>query len=338
MTSIIYKSSSRIIQFLCQNGDKDPKHSSSWKHPLSTFLIHYIITTTLIIYIHDYFLLPPYYLDQSIKTVTKNDKENESKQIQIANFMFIYFVILLGYRIATNNSNRKVQKTILYENTWLCNTTLFMGALGLWTDRHVVVLSHVVAVSIDQVLWYVDLTGWVLSGFQKFPIGVAKYITWPQTSWATRITCTHHVWTIPLLIYACNGFQYPIHTYILSGFVIVINVCTSRWLTPFTVHVIHNEDEVNHYKKKDLVQNTVSSQQSQSQSQLVYKYLNVNLSHELWKDITSSFSILQIKYDNPGTAVYLFRLLWRWQLFNGVVFVVVLHPLSKYFFLNGAYE
>lgn len=60
------------------------------------------------------------------------------------------------------------------------------------------------------------------------------------------------------------------------------------------------------------------------------KYLNVNLSHELWKDI--KFSFLQISYDDPGAALYLYRLLWRWQCFNLVVFLLVLLPLSLFVF------
>lgn len=60
------------------------------------------------------------------------------------------------------------------------------------------------------------------------------------------------------------------------------------------------------------------------------KYLNVNLSHELWKDIT--FDCLQIQHDNPSAGLYLIRLLWRWQVFNGIVFFFVLRPLSLYFF------
>jgi len=51
------------------------------------------------------------------------------------------------------------------------------------------------------------------------------------------------------------------------------------------------------------------------------RYLNVNLSHELWKDIT--FDILQINHDEPPAALYLFRLLWRWQGFNTIVFAIL---------------
>jgi len=51
------------------------------------------------------------------------------------------------------------------------------------------------------------------------------------------------------------------------------------------------------------------------------KYLNINLAHELWKDI--KFDILQINYDDPPAGLYLFRLLWRWQGFNTIVFGIL---------------
>lgn len=125
------------------------------------------------------------------------------------------------------------------------------------------------------------------SGFTKFPIGVAKYITWPGTSFSTRITCTHHLWTIPLFISCAKGIHPA--TFPLSVVIVVTNVALSRWLTPFCIPT---------------------------------KYLNVNLSYELWKDV--KLDLLQINYDDPPLDVYLFRLLWRWALaFNFLVFGVL---------------
>ena len=51
------------------------------------------------------------------------------------------------------------------------------------------------------------------------------------------------------------------------------------------------------------------------------KYLNVNLGHELWKDI--SFSALQINCDDPPVTVYICRLLLRWIGFNTLVFIML---------------
>ena len=169
-----------------------------------------------------------------------------------------------------------------------------------------VVTACCIAVSIDQLLWYVDLAGWAMTG--KFPFGVMKYLTWKQTLWIDRITCTHHLWTIPLLLFGANipltadSFD----SFKLSIFVVVIHVLLSRFFTP---HCIHGKDDDS---KKDPQR---------------YRYLNVNLSHELWRDITIPF--LQISIDNPPCWVYLFRLLWRWQLFNWLVFIGILCPFSR---------
>ncbi len=89
----------------------------------------------------------------------------------------------------------------------------------------------------------------------------------------------------------------------------VSNVSMSRWLTPFVLEARNNANDDKHE---------------------VVKYLNVNLSHELWKDI--KFDALQIKHDDPPTYLYLLRLFVRWQAFNGIVFFVVVYPLSLFYF------
>lgn len=44
------------------------------------------------------------------------------------------------------------------------------------------------------------MAGYAVTG--RFVIGVAKYLTWPETSWARRLTSTHHLWFIPFCIAA----------------------------------------------------------------------------------------------------------------------------------------
>jgi hypothetical protein len=151
-------------------------------------------------------------------------------------------------------------------------------------------------VGIDQLLWYVDLLVYFLSG--KFPIGVAGYLFWENTSWSTRITCTHHLWTIPLFLYAIR--RLPTVALPLSAVIMVLNVTLSRCMTPAAIEVEYRE---------------------KGTAKLLHKYLNVNLSHALWKDIKISW--LQINYDNPPALLYLWRLLWRWEAFNVLVFGVL---------------
>lgn len=357
-----------LFHFLSQQGPNAHKHTT-WKHPILVCLLHYTITTAILLPLHDYYI-QLFHLGIGsgigINNTGMNNTNNiihnihaQDKSQQIAAFTIQYFTLLITYRILQNKNNPLLQKACLYENTWLCNSTLYFAAIGLYTHRPLLVTSHLIAVSIDQILWYVDLTGFMLSsifsvgvcgtgtGTRKgtFPIGVAKYLTWPETSFATRITCTHHLWTIPVLLYGCwcwtlthgnvsrsvsgsvsvsgtdngnvsgndNGLALTLTlldfmggaAYGFSAIVMSLSVGLSRWMTPFYITDVDRDS--------------------------AKKYLNVNLSHELWRDIT--FDFLQIQYDNPSTGVYLFRLLWRWQLLNGIIFVLVLRPLSQWFFL-----
>ena len=130
----------------------------------------------------------------------------------------------------------------------------------------------------------------------KFPIGVTKYLTWKQTLWMDRFTSTHHLWTIPLFIFGANEFDGK--SYALSIFIVVEHVLLSRWLTPHfiemgdvgTRHIGRREG------KDDVVGGAVVATKKKSDEEgrdesdpRRYRYLNVNLSHELWKDLSFSF-------------------------------------------------
>lgn len=292
-------------------------------HPFLAFATHYALALTSIFAVHDIFFY---------HTSNQNNINIAQRQDKIASFALVYVIILFGARYTTSFAAGRIrQHAVLYELTWMCNSTLLMGFLcfgglgNMFVDanilqdykllgwfcrkRPLVVTACCVGVSIDQVLWYVDLTGRILMG--KFPIGVMKYLTWKQTLWIDRLTCTHHLWTIPLFVYGAGELN--MHSYTLSGFVVAIHVLLSRWLTPHHIKIVSN---------------TLSQHQVQSDP-TKYRYLNVNLSHELWKDI--SFSFLQISYDGPPAWLYLFRLLLRWQALNFLVFIGILLPLSRVF-------
>lgn len=357
-----------MIQYLSQAGPYHPKHgggdcnrvsvldnsSRSTKdrvavedscflppiHPLLALTIHYIIAITAIFFIHDNFLLGVVVADvelsqQQYESYGHSTKRNDAT----ITFLICYTILLFITRyissyqatFASSSGGRKLRYySVLYELTWLCNATLFVGCLSLgnatnnssyWLLRRrpMVATAFCIAVSIDQVLWYVDTLGYII--YRTFPIGVMKYLTWEQTLWIDKFTCTHHLWTIPLFLYnsAKNNDDAVLtwRTLVLSYYVVVVHVLLSRWLTPNYISSSNQtvqRDEKNTYDNKDTNN---------------YRYLNVNLAHELWQDITIPF--LQISKDNPTCWVYLFRLLWRWQLFNTLVFIVFLYPLSRYF-------
>lgn len=311
---------SNILQYTSQSGPYDPKHGGGCfptqdaasnesghgalrlpRHPTMAFLLHYAIIIPCTFFAHDLLV----WNESSV-----HDEDN-IRQTRVGLFAFTYVSMVCAVRYTTSaGAGRLRQHAVLYEFTWLCNSALLIGALGFFSGRPVMATGAAVAVSIDQVLWYVDLMVWLVSG--KFPIGVAKYLTWKQTQTTDRFTCTHHLWTIPLFIYGANGLQ--VASYLLSVCIVVGNVLLSRWLTPSSIQLFENTGAKQcHDSKTDSTKN--------------YRYLNVNLSHELWRDI--SFGFLQISKDDPPCAVYIFRLLWRWQLFNGLIFIGILHPLSQ---------
>ena len=121
-----------------------------------------------------------------------------------------------------------------------------------------------------------------------FPIGVSKYLFWPGTTLAHRITSTHHLWTIPLVLWASQGCH-PL-SLILSYFVVSINVLLSKWLTPISI--------------------CFSGMEKQEVT-----YMNINLSHELWTDIKFGFLLA-----GEELLPYLIRLQVGWFLCNTAVF------------------
>lgn len=54
---------------------------------------------------------------------------------------------------------------------------MLLAAFGLYTNDSVLIRAALVAVSVDQILWYIDVFSFITT--RKFIIGVAKYIIWP---------------------------------------------------------------------------------------------------------------------------------------------------------------
>lgn len=286
-----------VLKWISQEGPLATKHHG-WAHPLCTLVIHYAVASTVTFWSHDWLLGAPDDNDNDCQQVVATDDKHailDAKLVALG--VMLYAIWLLLWRCHHNHPSG-----VIYEYTWLCNVTLVLGAIALFQNRPIVATAHCVAVGMDQLMWYVDLVGWAWSGFTKFPIGVAKYVTWPGTSFATRLTCTHHLWTIPLFVTVARGVHPA--ALVLSVVIVVVNVLLSKWLTPFSLSN-HN-----------------------------HKYLNVNLAYELWRDV--KIDILQIKHDDPPDILYLFRLLWRWQCFNLLVFMFLYTSSHLLFGLESA--
>lgn len=111
-------------------------------------------------------------------------------------------------------------------------------------------------VSMDQILWYFDTFGYLI--FKKFFIGVAKYMTWPQTSLARKVTATHHLWTIPILSrLLVNQTDFPKENILFGIFMSIFTNGIARVFVPHSLKEKNGEEF----------------------------YLNVNLVYGLWKDV-----------------------------------------------------
>jgi hypothetical protein len=86
-------------------------------------------------------------------------------------FVIAYMaVVFLGIRRMTTGN------LIALELLWGCNMGMLMFAVGTITGRPVLVGGAMCIVAVDQLCWYIDIGGYLLTG--KFKVGVAKYLTW----------------------------------------------------------------------------------------------------------------------------------------------------------------
>jgi len=324
-------------------------------------LLHYVVVGTLSVLMHD-------------RTIATVDDDTDHKVpsttrlvvSRIGIFFGLYWLWLLSFRlytapskavalsrapvptsipdaaaVVTQSYTTEPSSMVWYEMPWLCNMTLIMSAWGLMTDRINLALAYGLTVSIDQLLWYVDGVMYIATG--KTIVGVFRHMLLPTVRWYHHLTTWHHVWTIPLLLVVAttiktssdskevvwnrkNMYHCYYHIWLLSGIVMTINVLSSRCLTPAAIYMkapstIGNKDHIDSGPPRG--------------RDVFYYYLNVNLSYEVWKDLSKSISFLRIQDDRPSTLVYLCRLLTRWMLLNTVILVGAIGILEIGALLKG---
>ena len=59
----------------------------------------------------------------------------------------------------------------LYDMIWACNLAMLLAIVGIYKNNFNILSSSMILISIDQVLWYIDLLGYLLT--KKFFIGVS---------------------------------------------------------------------------------------------------------------------------------------------------------------------
>lgn len=139
--------------WLGQEGPTATKHRG-WLHPLVALVVHYATAAIVTFGVHDSLLV---LTSESQCVPSDNSSSILSRQV-VAFGVSVYVAWLLVWRLV--HSSKDHRPGVLYEYTWLCNVTLILGSIGVVTGRPTVATAHCVAVGIDQIMWYVDLTGW----------------------------------------------------------------------------------------------------------------------------------------------------------------------------------
>lgn len=174
-------SSIAFLKWLTHGGPKHPKHRG-WLHPLVVFVVHYSVMSVLSVAAHDW-LVEQYYTNESAPVCHVDDSLQTQRTLSALGF-FAYAVALLLCRLFFKAPEPGQKATtdwsVLYDYCWMCNGTLWLGAWALYTGRPILASALCIAVGVDQILWYVDVAGFLSIG--KFPVGVAKYLLWPQNA------------------------------------------------------------------------------------------------------------------------------------------------------------
>eukprot|EP00927_Polykrikos_kofoidii_P038003 TRINITY_DN32238_c0_g1_i1.p1 TRINITY_DN32238_c0_g1~~TRINITY_DN32238_c0_g1_i1.p1 ORF type:complete len:322 (+),score=39.68 TRINITY_DN32238_c0_g1_i1:137-967(+) len=184
----------------------------------------------------------------------------------------------------------------IYHLMFSCNVAIFIAAVSIVLQRPALLCAQGILVAIDQVLWYVDIFGWLLTG--SLPLKVIGYLFWPTTSIWRKITCVHHVLFEPLII--CLSVRFG-GVPVVRGFLISIAqtiacqmVC--RYTTPLEIMVTKE-------KEKETLH-----------------YLNINLCYECFRDVKAPCIR---RYDRARAMVYIPWMLLIWNVGNILLFVAL---------------
>eukprot|EP00164_Ancoracysta_twista_P000500 GFYU01000668.1.p1 GENE.GFYU01000668.1~~GFYU01000668.1.p1 ORF type:complete len:302 (+),score=69.08 GFYU01000668.1:44-907(+) len=262
----------------------DPKHRG-WAHPIFSAAFTVSVATAFSIIAADR-------LRRGKASVRKELTANDKKRIKGAWILFGYLVTMLGSRLPQTGPNG------LYDFMWACNVAMVIAMTGLATDRPLMVSAAATSIAVDQFLWYVDCAAYLTAG--KWPIGVAKYLTWDDVPFIKKITATHHIWFMPFCLYYLKG-RGGVQPSAWSLSVVsnlVLSIC-ARVFIPFEI------------------KNPETGQ---------VDYMNVNLTHECWPDVP--FWFLQVANHKHWLKTMAFSI-GGWNTCN-VPFFLLLRIISHF--------
>lgn len=195
----------------------------------------------------------------------------------------------------------------LGEILWGCNIALLFSGVGMATNRPLMVGTAVSVVAVDQLSWYIDVVSYIL--IRRFPVGVAKYMMAPTTTWVHFLTGTHHLWFIPVsIIWLGPDGGVPAGSYWGAVLTTTVIAILARVLTPYSV--------------------------LQGPEKMI-KVWNINLAYEFYEDV--AIPPLHVM-DHKNPWVYLPFLIFICNFVLNVAPVALVIALSRVIYGGHAYE
>jgi len=251
--SSFYSSTTR---WLLQQGPDAKKHKGP-AHPIITFVLHYIVVTVSAFFAHDVFVVwtLKYFGNSDDKECTVSPEMRRRRRI-VGIFLASYFSFYFCIRLALQWKSKPYKLySEFYQQTFMCSMTIFNSALSLYCDRPIVSHAFCILVGMDQLMWYIDIVGYILLG--AFPIGVCKYLFKPGFNWVNRFTSSHHLWTIPLVLWSSGG-NFHWLALPLSFVLVPVTVFMSRCMIPVAIRSPKEHGEQDLYLNINLSQEMVS--------------------------------------------------------------------------------
>ena len=172
----------KVLTWLMHGTDKDIKHQQ-WKHPLVCGIIANIIVNGVVYIVCEHYL-KVWGLPRNLDSWTRS---------YMAPFLIAYILILIiGRCIVMGN-------WALYDLLWTCNVIIISTIMGLLVNNQLIVCASYLTILVDQMQWFVDVISYILT--RKFAIGVIEYLKRKETHMFKKLTCSHHLWFVPLCFY-----------------------------------------------------------------------------------------------------------------------------------------
>jgi len=113
---------------------------------------------------------------------------------------------------------------------FLCNVSVILIAVGIWTCSRLLLSSQAVAVLIVGAVWTVDFSSRLLTGTHL--IGGTEYMWEPRWPFFTRLLSLYHVVLPVLLVVVLRRIGYDRRGYLLQCAIAVVGISIGRLLGP----------------------------------------------------------------------------------------------------------